>query len=290
MNAVLFGGDARQLEISRILVQHGYDVCMIGFEQIEIIDDNVKKIKTDDLHDLPIDLFVLPVSGVKKNGEVDASFANEPLFFTKEIADKIPESCAVMSGIKTAALKQMIQREVTFLFEREDAAIHNSIPTAEGTLMIAMQQTPFTIHQSKVVVVGFGRVGMTTARLFHQVGAIVSTAVRETGKFARASEMGLDPFYMEELHTQAGQADIVINTVPALLLTDEVIRQMKKTAIIIDLASMPGGTDFKAAEAAGIQAIHALGLPGKTAPETAGKILGQVIVNAAREWKMERGL
>lgn len=289
MNAVLFGGDARQMEISRILVQHGYNVSMIGFEQIEVAD-NVKKIKTDDLHDLSIDLFVLPVSGVKKNGEVEASYANEPLFFTKEIADKIPESCAVMSGIETAALKQMTQREIIFLFEREDAAIHNSIPTAEGTLMIAMEQTPFTIHQSKVLVVGFGRVGMTTARLFHQVGAIVSTAVRETGKFARASEMGLNPFYMEDFPEQAGQADIVINTVPALLLTDEVIRKMKKSAIIIDLASMPGGTDFKAAEAAGIQAIHALGLPGKTAPETAGKIIGQVIVNAASEWKMERGL
>jgi dipicolinate synthase subunit A len=289
MKAVLFGGDARQLEISRVLVQQGYDVSMIGFEQVQMIE-TIERIKADDFQDHSIDLFILPVSGVKKNGEVDAPFADAPLFFTKEIADKIPESCVIMSGIQTAELKKIMQRDVIYLFDREDAAIHNSIPTAEGTLMIAIQHTPFTIHQSNVMVVGFGRVGMTTARLFHQAGAIVSTGVRETGKFARASEMGLAPFYMEEFHTQVGQVDIVINTVPALLLTDEVIQQMKKTALIIDLASMPGGTDFEAAEAAGIQAIHALGLPGKTAPETAGKILGQVIVNAAREWKMERGL
>lgn len=45
------------------------------------------------------------------------------------------------------------------LFERDDVAIYNSIPTAEGTLMLAIQYTDFTIHDSNIMILGFGRVG-----------------------------------------------------------------------------------------------------------------------------------
>ncbi|WP_158023574.1 dipicolinate synthase subunit DpsA [Domibacillus antri] len=289
MNAVLFGGDARQLEISRILLQSGYRVWMVGFEKSEKVY-GADHIQVSELKNIPIDLFILPVSGVKKGGEVEASYAGGPLVLTKEIAALLTETCMIISGIHTPELTNILKREICFLFDREDVAIHNSIPTAEGTLLLAMQHTPFTIHRSNVVVIGFGRVGLTTARLFRQAGAFVKTAVRETGKFARAVEMGLDPFYMEEINAYMEQADIIINTVPSLVITDEVIQHMNKTGLIIDLASLPGGTDFEAAKKAGVQAIHALSLPGKTAPQTAGKILGRVIVDAAREWKKERGL
>ncbi|WP_158068769.1 dipicolinate synthase subunit DpsA [Domibacillus epiphyticus] len=289
MNAVIFGGDARQLEISRILSKNGYHVWMIGFNHIEKID-HAEQVHVDKLENLPIDLFILPVSGVKEGGEVESPYAGDPLLFTKEIASLLPERCIIISGIHTPELTDIVKREILYLFDREDVAIHNSIPTAEGTLLLAIMHTPITIHRSNVVVVGLGRVGLTTARLFQQTGAFVKTAVREPGKFARAIEMGLEPFYMEELNTHIKNADIIINTVPSLVLTKDVIQNMKKKSLIIDLASQPGGTDFEAAKKAGIQAIHALGLPGKTAPETAGKILGHVIVDAAREWKRERGL
>lgn len=53
---------------------------------------------------------------------------------------------------------------------------------------------------------------------------------------------------------------------------------MKRDTLIIDLASRPGGTDFDYAKEHGVNAIHALGLPGKVAPKTAGQVMADVLV------------
>ena len=57
-------------------------------------------------------------------------------------------------------------------------------------------------------------------------------------------------------------------------------------ALVIDLASMPGGVDFRAAERLGIKAIHALSLPGKVAPKTSGIIIKNAVYNIIREAKL----
>lgn len=290
MNAFIFGGDARQIEVSRQLMERGFHVFMAGFDQKANDLAGAKMIQLEDVSISAMNLFILPVSGVKNGGLVDATFSSEPLFLTKELVDSLSDDCIVISGIATPALKKLVKREVLYLFDREDAAVLNSIPTAEGTLMLAMQKTDHTIHGSNVIVIGLGRVGVTTARLFHQSGATVQVAVRETGKYARAKEMGLKPIYMDQLPKAVKEADVVINTVPAPVLTKEVLIPMKAEALIIDLASEPGGTDFHMAKQLNIQTVHALGLPGKIAPKTAGEIIAHVLVDAVEEWKKERGL
>ncbi|MCM3787524.1 dipicolinate synthase subunit DpsA [Domibacillus indicus] len=290
MKALIYGGDARQIEMGRLLMERGIHVYMAGFDQAKKELSGAQVLKPEDVSYQLMDLFILPVSGVKKGGVVDAPFSSKPLFMTKEIAESLSPNCIIVSGIETPALKSIVDRDILYIFDREDAAVLNSIPTAEGTLMIAMQKTDHTIHGANVMVIGLGRVGITTARLFHQAGAHVTAAVRETGKFARAKEMSLYPFYMESMKEEIKRADIVINTVPDMVLTKEILEQMKPGSLVIDLASEPGGTDFEAAQKAGIEAIHALGLPGKVAPKTAGEILAHVLWDAVKEWKEERGL
>jgi len=52
---------------------------------------------------------------------------------------------------------------------------------------------------------------------------------------------------------------------------------MPSRAVIIDLASKPGGTDFRYAERRGIKALLAPGLPGIVAPKTAGRIMADCL-------------
>ena len=52
---------------------------------------------------------------------------------------------------------------------------------------------------------------------------------------------------------------------------------MPTHTLIIDLASKPGGTDFRYAEKRGIKALLAPSLPGIVAPKTAGNILANVL-------------
>jgi dipicolinate synthase subunit A len=78
-------------------------------------------------------------------------------------------------------------------------------------------------------------------------------------------------------------ADVIFNTIPVPVLTGEVLDRVSPNALIIDLASAPGGVDFKKAESMGIKAVLAPGLPGKVAPKTAGRILAKVIIRLLYE-------
>ena len=86
---------------------------------------------------------------------------------------------------------------------------------------------------------------------------------------------GLSPvrFGSDEFRRAAVDADVIFNTVPAKIIDKTLIDGLEHCRLIIDLASGKGGVDFTAASARGIKAIHALLLPGKVAPFTAGQII-----------------
>lgn len=143
--------------------------------------------------------------------------------------------------------------------------------------MMAIQHTDYTIHGSRVAVLGLGRTGMTIARTFAALGAKVKVGARSSAHLARISEMGLAPFQIDELTENVKDIDICINTVPSMVLNQAVLSRMTPKTLILDLASRPGGTDFKYAEKQGIKALLAPGLPGIVAPKTAGQILANVL-------------
>ena len=62
---------------------------------------------------------------------------------------------------------------------------------------------------------------------------------------------------------------LVFNTVPASVLGAAELAKLPSDALVIDLASQPGGIDLAAVPPSGIRIIHALSLPGKVAPVTA---------------------
>ena len=208
------------------------------------------------------------------------------LYLLEEMVMKTPEHCTIFSGITNPYLNELInktKRHHVLLFNRDDVAIYNSIPTVEGTIMMAIQHTDITIHGSNVVVLGLGRVGMSVARTFHLLGSKVKVGARKPEHIARITEMGLSPFHLDELTNYVSDTDILINTIPHLIVTAKVIAKMPVHTLIIDLASKPGGTDFRYAEKRGIKALLAPSLPGIVAPKTAGNILANVLSNLLEE-------
>lgn len=51
--------------------------------------------------------------------------------------------------------------------------IMNAVPTAEGAIQIAMEQTDVTLHGLPVLVIGHGRIGSLLARRLAALGAKV---------------------------------------------------------------------------------------------------------------------
>ena len=286
MQIAIIGGDARQLEVIRKLTELDAKLSLIGFEQLDHAFTGANKEKIDEVDFSLIDAIILPVSGTTLDGHVDTIFSNEKVNLLEEMVMKTPEHCTIFSGITNPYLDDLInktKRHHVLLFSRDDVAIYNSIPTVEGTIMMAIQHTDITIHGSNVVVLGLGRVGMGVARTFHLLGSKVKVGARKPEHIARITEMGLSPFHLDELSNYVSDTDILINTIPHLIVTAKVIAKMPVQTLIIDLASKPGGTDFRYAEKRGIKALLAPSLPGIVAPKTAGTILANVLSNLLEE-------
>ena len=161
--------------------------------------------------------------------------------------------------------------------------IANALPTAEGAVQLAMEHLPITIHGSKVLVIGFGRVGRLTAQRFQALGARVSVAARKYDQLAWAQAMGFGAEHLAQLQGWLCGYDLIVNTVPAQVLGREELEDLKPDCLILDLASKPGGVDLAAAAEMGVKVIWALSLPGKVAPVTAGAAIRSTIYNMLRE-------
>lgn len=288
LHITIIGGDARQIEVIRKLTELDANVSLVGFEHLDQGFTGAEKKKITEIDFRKTDAIVLPVSGTSETGEVETTFSKEPVQVTEEMFIQTPEHCVIFTGISSDYLDgcaKKANRSLVKLLERDDVAIYNSIPTVEGILMLVIQNTDITIHSSNTLVLGFGRTGMSVARAFSALGAKVKVGTIKADDIARITEMGLTPVHLRDLETAVEDVDIIINTIPAFVLTANVISKMPLHTLIVDIASKPGGTDFRFAKKRGIHAILAPGLPGIVAPKTAGKIIANVLVQELYELK-----
>lgn len=283
LSAAVVGGDLRQIEVARALTDLFKEVRIYGHPASEVPTAVVFGASLAEL--VHMNVIVLPITGVNEAGYA-LSYKSEPLINFERIIHSLNKGTWIITGsIPQKWLDRAIdlQLKVFEYAENDELAILNSIPTAEGALQIAMEQLPITIHNSTVVVVGFGRVGITVARVFKALGARTIIAARRPASLARAWEQGYEKIDIESLAEVITSADIIINTVPVLVLNEALIAQVSHQSIIIDLASSPYGTDIEAANKLNIKVITAPGLPGKVAPKTAGLILAAMIPKLIRE-------
>lgn len=274
----VLGGDARELVLIPKLAEMGALVKVVGFEAHQISKPSIL-CETPEKAVESADAVIMPMPGTDANGVIRAVYSEKKLVFDEDLAKKLSGK-PVFIGVAKPYLKKLCQKyniPLIEIAELDEVAILNSIPTAEGAVQLAMEETPFTIHNSKCFVLGYGRVGITLARTLKNLGAHTYVAARSEQDLARIYEQCLEPVPFERLDTVISRADIVFNTVPAVVLHRKLLKLLPKHCLIIDLASAPGGTDFEAAEELGIKAILAPGLPGKVAPQTAGTFLAEVL-------------
>lgn len=163
------------------------------------------------------------------------------------------------------------------LLERDDFALLNAVPTAEGAICEAIQAANVTLAGSKVIVIGYGRTGQVLAHRLQGLAARVWVAARSPHHRAAARAMGLEAAAMEDLPLQVADASFIFNTVPALVVTREVINACPDDLVIVDIASEPGGVDRAYAERRGLIWCWPLGIPGRVSPRTAGRILHDMV-------------
>lgn len=277
---VFVGGDARQLEVIAQVIENDASAALVGFSELHRnYTDTVHAELTESIFEAA-DALVLPIAGMDNDGVVDTKFGPGPITLSEEHFAAMKPGAYVFTGIARQVLTEWTERHslrLIKLMELDEVAISNSIPTAEGAIAIAMEETDITLHGAKTAVLGFGRCGQTLSHKLRAMGANVRVCTREAAELARIDELSLEPVPMRSIADAVRDVDIVFNTIPALVLTAGVLKQMRQGCVIIDIASKPGGTDFRYAERRGINALLAPSLPGSVAPKTAGRIIAASI-------------
>ena len=271
----VLGGDLRQKTVAGLLEEEGFKVLSVAAEGAERPIDDVKKAQ----------ILILPIPASSDGHTLNAPFAKGKILLS-DITERIDKNCLVLGAkLPKAAEDGLKSRGIAYIdyFEREELIIQNAIPTAEGVIEIALSEMPITLFESRSLVVGYGRVGKVIAEKLAAMGSRVCVSARKCSDFAWIREKGFMAVHTDKIAEEAQGFDLVVNTVPAAVLTENALKNIRDDALILDVASKPGGVDFDAAKRLGKNVIWALSLPGKTAPITSGKIIKETVMNILSE-------
>ncbi len=260
MRVAIIGQDARQKAVYQAFLERGYEVALYDFPCADA------------------DIIVLPMPITS-----DGLTLSGTQISLQDCFGALHSKTVYGGRCGETAINLAAQYNVRLMdhFAREEEAVLNVIPTVEGALQIALESTPFTLHGASVLVCGFGRIGKLLCHHLKALGAAVAVAARKKGDLAWCEALGYRPIPLKNLSEFVGESDIIFNTAPALLFDRNMLE--KTRALIIDLASAPGGVDFEAAAQMNKNVIHALALPVKVAPKTAGEIICKTIINMYEE-------
>ena len=168
---------------------------------------------------------------------------------------------------------------------RDDFAVLNAVPTAEGTIQFLMSETPYALAGRNVLVIGSGRVGRVITHKFDRLDMNVTVSSRKPSERALWSAYGISSCgYGKDFNEALAKADIIVNTVPGSVVNDDALKCIKEKTLIVDVAT---GCDFFALCNADLAKVHKVnklpGLPGKVAPLTAASYIKTVMVNILAE-------
>lgn len=281
------GGDLRQLSVVSFLAAEGFHVRVFGFDNKQPpFADNIHISKSISECVSSADVIVFPLPYSVTGGK----YLNAPLtdmhIEVEEVLSEVKENTILFAGKTDSKIDELCRStniKVIDYAKREELLILNSIPTAEGAIEVAMQNTPFTIQGSKCLVIGYGRIGKILSADLRGLGAKVTVTARKYKDIAWIEANGYNSAFTSNLVDVVEDFDIIFNTVPCRVLDFKVLSKTKPNVLVIDLASRPGGVDFDVARELSRKVIWALSLPGKVAPDTAGEIIKNTLVNILEE-------
>ena len=247
MHFAVLGKDRRQQYLANLLTQKGFRATY--FERPELSSSWMAEICL-----LPIPLQL----------QSDMDFAKMKPCHTL-FAGCIPPSFIDEAGKQGIVCHDYMQDE--------KLVYQNTIATAEGALAEAIVHFPGNLTESRCLVIGYGRCGQTLVSMLTRLGCAVTVCDNDAHARNRATICARESISPSELTTVLPEIDCIFNTAPALVLTKDLLQTISPEALILDLASAPGGVDSVSACALQRHAYALPGLPGKYAPLRSAEIM-----------------
>ena len=265
----VIGGDRRSFYVAKRLGEYGFETKLFGLEKEEAYDPLIK---------IQADAVLLPIPFTRDGIHIFAPESKEKILIS-DVLSSVSANSLIFAG----NVNDITDKRILDYGKRETFAIRNAVPTAEGALLLALQNGKRTVSGMRVAIIGYGKVAFATAKLFHAVDADITVFARKEQARVEAHMMGYTAKPLDELSACAGEYGLLINTAPARILNREILSKIQKDAWIMELASAPFGLDFEEAKNLGVHAELASGIPGRFFPETAGYAVADTVLELLRE-------
>ena len=269
------------MELAKLLKEDGKTVYTYGMNINS--SEPLEKILED------VEAVIGPIPFSRDGLTVNSTFAKSQILI-KDLLEKIKGKILIAGNVSEDIIKmaQKYNIKVIDVMKNEKLAILNTIATAEGTIELMIANTNTIIFDSNVLILGFGRVAKTLANRLKGLVKSVTCASRENGELTWIEVYGFKKIDLNILNQSQdllkilSNFDVIINTIPSMILDAKKLQYIKKDALLIDLASNPGGIDNEVAKKQGLKLIHALGLPGKVAPVSSAKFIKDIIYDVVK--------
>ncbi|HBF14837.1 MAG TPA: hypothetical protein DDW30_03985 [Clostridiales bacterium] len=270
----VIGGDERQRYAAEHLRRMG--CCVRTWGLFETDGEDPRGI-------LPAEVVLLPLPVTADQLRVAAPLAPKqrgPRF--SEVAELLPNGTLLLGGKLPAAWKREADaRGLAVIDYAEDPLfqLKNATPTAEGALLLALENLPCTLWGTRVAVTGYGRIASLLADRLRSMGAQTLVLARREESLTEARARGHEAARLINGQPIELPKDCraVFNTVPYPIFDRASVERFPPACVYIELASLPGGIDLGAAGTCGIRTVRGGGLPGRCFPESAGRIVAETV-------------
>ncbi len=275
----IIGGDLRQAYMADILAENGFSVVLYATEQPQTTKLPFANTLKEAISSAKTIIGPIPLS--RDGKKIHAKEDNNNLRI-KEMQKLLKKGQSLFAGCIQQNICEWGNENEIFIYDfmqDDELTLYNTIATAEGAIAEAIIRQPVNLHSSKCLVVGYGRCSKILAQGLRGLCSDVTVCARKAKARSEAQVFGCQTIDFITLTEKIGMYDFIFNTVPSVVIDEELLRLMKQDCIIIDIASAPGGVDYKAAEKLGIKAYLCLGLPGKYSPKSSAEALVQVALS-----------
>lgn len=192
----------------------------------------------------------------------------------RSILAGLPKNMTVLGGFLDRP--ELADYACLDLLKDERYQAKNAMITAYCALQIAGEPLPVTWEGCPVLILGWGRIGKCLGSLLKNLGAEVSIAARKETDLAMIAALGCDGRDIRQLDYILRRYRVIFNTVPCPILSRAQTALCRGDCVMVELASSPG------IDAPNV--IDGRRLPGKLAPESAGKLIARTVMRlCARE-------
>ena len=286
MKFAIIGGDLRTIKLAVMLAKEQNQVYVYGLEKAEELKNikNITQCESIKKTIQEVEIVIGPIPFSSNGKTINMPFSDKEISI-REMMHVINAKVLIAGGIAPEVYEMANDEyiEIIDIMKREELAVLNTIATAEGTIQVAIENTNKIIHGSEILILGFGRIGKVLARKLAGLSAKVTCAARKDEDLAWIQAYGHKATNINSLGENLKLYDIIINTVPHIILNEEGQKYIKKDCLLIDLAANPGGIGKKAVKDNKLKFVWALSLPGKVAPITTAEFIKDTIYNIIKE-------